>query len=403
LSEPSVINLSSVTPAAPTDTINVEFQADSNNPRNVSAYVTAATGSSLGIVKPDGTTITVDSHGVITSAGSTPTIPLVLVTPTSTSNALILEGSIGPPTFVQAEVAFYSPGPATTCAFTSPNTAGNLLLIFIWYQYTGLAPSSVTDSAGNTYTLLASYTSGNPIYCYVCTSCVAYTGNTVTITAGISTYTSIAIAEYAAAAVPSVLDTHAAGNTSPGSGGLQTFGSVTTTAVEEVIISFIGLGSFAASPTAGPAYTSRATGGSMNLADQNAATIGTYVVNWSASGWPAVGWMAVVIKRNTALGQRADLQINKSPAGTLLSAIDQFGRTVSAITSGVPVDSPQTGTTTFDPVSNTLWMYNGTNWVSVILTYGGDSVLVNGVGVEQGVSVSGTFIGTQVYINGTPV
>lgn len=48
---PSVINLNDTTPAAPSGKQNVKWQADTNNPRNVSAYPLGATTSLEGTVK----------------------------------------------------------------------------------------------------------------------------------------------------------------------------------------------------------------------------------------------------------------------------------------------------------------------------------------------------------------
>jgi hypothetical protein len=70
-----VINLNNETPAAPANAANVEWQADapSLDPtvvRNVSAFVPAATPSAIGLVKPDGVTIVVDSSGKLTATAS---------------------------------------------------------------------------------------------------------------------------------------------------------------------------------------------------------------------------------------------------------------------------------------------------------------------------------------------
>jgi hypothetical protein len=68
---PAIINLNDATPAAPTGFENVKWQGDASNPRNVSANVPIATGAIVGLVKPDGTTITVDGSGVLSaSAGA---------------------------------------------------------------------------------------------------------------------------------------------------------------------------------------------------------------------------------------------------------------------------------------------------------------------------------------------
>lgn len=67
---PSIINLNNATPAASSGNQNLDWQADSNNPRNVSVQVPIATDVQLGIVKPDGTIITV-AAGAITVPDAT--------------------------------------------------------------------------------------------------------------------------------------------------------------------------------------------------------------------------------------------------------------------------------------------------------------------------------------------
>jgi hypothetical protein len=69
--QPTIINLNDTTPAAPSGCENVKWQVDAGSPRNVSANLPIATGSIVGLVKPDGTTITVDGSGVLSaSAGA---------------------------------------------------------------------------------------------------------------------------------------------------------------------------------------------------------------------------------------------------------------------------------------------------------------------------------------------
>jgi hypothetical protein len=56
MSEASIINLNSTTPAAPADTATVKWQGDDNtNPRNVSAYVETATATQAGSIVVQGT------------------------------------------------------------------------------------------------------------------------------------------------------------------------------------------------------------------------------------------------------------------------------------------------------------------------------------------------------------
>jgi hypothetical protein len=83
-------NLSSVDPAAPTNGVNVVWQADapsadSSVTRNISGYVPAAGAAALGVVKPDGSTMQVDATGKLSATGSVPS--LEITSPTTASAA----------------------------------------------------------------------------------------------------------------------------------------------------------------------------------------------------------------------------------------------------------------------------------------------------------------------------
>ena len=82
-----IINLSNSTPAAPANSINGRWQKGASSGTDpatgfaifpVSANVPAATVSQLGVVKPDGTSITVATDGTISasSGGGTHSEPL---------------------------------------------------------------------------------------------------------------------------------------------------------------------------------------------------------------------------------------------------------------------------------------------------------------------------------------
>lgn len=67
------ILLNETVPAAPSGDQNVQFQSDNLTPQqSITAYPKTATTSLRGVVKPDGTTITIASDGTI-SAASAPT------------------------------------------------------------------------------------------------------------------------------------------------------------------------------------------------------------------------------------------------------------------------------------------------------------------------------------------
>lgn len=72
------ILLNSTTPAAPGGNQNVKPQSDGATPQqSISFYPQKATASLLGVVKPDGTTITVASDGTLSAAA--PVLPIASV------------------------------------------------------------------------------------------------------------------------------------------------------------------------------------------------------------------------------------------------------------------------------------------------------------------------------------
>lgn len=84
----STLNFSPTTPAAQDGYINVTPQNDGGAPTcNQSFEVPIATGSQLGVVQPDGTTITIDA-GVISAASSGGTFTQETVTFSGTSGTL---------------------------------------------------------------------------------------------------------------------------------------------------------------------------------------------------------------------------------------------------------------------------------------------------------------------------
>ena len=85
---PEPINLSNTTPAAPAGSRNLDWQADSNVPRNVSVSVPIADVGVAGIVEPDNSTITV-AAGVASTAGFTGTLAAAIAAGKNVKNGLI--------------------------------------------------------------------------------------------------------------------------------------------------------------------------------------------------------------------------------------------------------------------------------------------------------------------------
>ena len=112
----------------------------------------AATGVSAGNAN-----ITASSGGIVGSTGLTVTQPVV-TTPPPTSGAPLVQTNYQwlstyfaqvPPTSGGSSC---SPAPCIAQTFLNPNTAGNMIFVWVSWNTGSLALSSLSDSAGNTYT-----------------------------------------------------------------------------------------------------------------------------------------------------------------------------------------------------------------------------------------------------------
>ena len=135
----TTINLSSTTPAAPTGTVNAAFQNDGSG--DISANVPIATTSVLGLVRPDGTSITVSS-GVISSAG--------LTNPMTTAGDIIYGGTSGTPTRLAAGTPGYllqTNGASAPTWVAAPSGGGGGGMTLISTSVLGTTTASVTFSS----------------------------------------------------------------------------------------------------------------------------------------------------------------------------------------------------------------------------------------------------------------
>jgi hypothetical protein len=136
---------------------------------------------------------------------------------------------------------YYTPTRSTTSVpYPAPQTAGNLNVVVVsWWDTTGTV-SSVTDTSGNTYTLVAGPIRGTGLthYIYYAKNIASASagGNSVTVTLSASKQLSVGILEYTGLSTTSPLDqatSSTAYTASPNSG------SVTTTAAHELILGII--------------------------------------------------------------------------------------------------------------------------------------------------------------------
>ncbi|MGA9673360.1 MAG: IPT/TIG domain-containing protein [Terracidiphilus sp.] len=149
---------------------------------------------------------------------------------------------LNPPAFqgVQfVQVASATPQSTTASvpvAFSSPQTAGDLNVVIVGWNDTTAAVQSVTDSAGNTYTLALGPTKGTGLSesIYYAKNILASSANTVTVTFNQgATKPDVRILEYSGVATSNPLDvsTGASGNTY-----IADSGYVNTTAANELIV-----------------------------------------------------------------------------------------------------------------------------------------------------------------------
>lgn len=169
----------------------------------------------------------------------------------------------GPITFVQAKSAENSANAATAATGTFSSTTGNLIFVFGRTASGGAGTcgvsvtASASDTASNTYTVVAYKEPGDNVGCGVVLYAKNITGhasNVVTVTWNASaTYTAISIQEWSGLSTTSPLDTSAVGNS--GSGTTVTSGTFSTATANEVIIAGAVCNSFSAGFTPDTGYT----------------------------------------------------------------------------------------------------------------------------------------------------
>jgi hypothetical protein len=182
-----------------------------------------------------------------------------------------------PPSFVQVAAAT----PQTTiqavpAAFPAAQTAGNLNIVVVGWSDTAATVLSVTDSAGNVYTLAIGPTTGTGLSQSIYFAANIKGGsNTVTVTFNQAAKTpDIRILEYAGVAGEGALDQTAGAS---GKSATSQCGPVTTTAANELIFAANTVAT--GTKAAGPGYTSRiitAAPGQDIAEDQMGSSIGSF-------------------------------------------------------------------------------------------------------------------------------
>lgn len=219
-------------------------------------------------------------------------------------------------------------------AYTTNNTAGNLLVLAVGWSPTATAISTVTDSAGNTWTQVSTNSpvdvSGGTFgfAVYYALNCAAG-ANTVTVTWGSAvTNKALACAEYSGIATASAFDVsvgQAQASVGTGTDAVTTGTSASaTTQANDLIVAFQLHRTVGNGMNAGTNYTLRGGGALASdgsfydvfLEDRNLATAttfaGTFTQNVDASG---NGTIAAAFKEAAVGGSPTDARILIRPVG----------------------------------------------------------------------------------------
>jgi hypothetical protein len=403
------IYLNSTTPAAPTGNQNVKPQTDGATPeQSISFYPQQATSDLLGVVKPDGISITVDDTGTISST-STLSAPVLLITPTTETEGLIIRGSntiaagwVQGTSYV-LPIAGDSGGDLTeTIAFSSPVTAGNAIVVIVSGADGETDDLTITDSLSNTYTQIALC---NQVTVFIALN-ISGGANTVSVYGNPLTAGCVLIAEYAGLVMSSAFDTDntlyydSYSEVTPSSPNL----SMTTSSSDLILTIFA---SDAVCTPGAAEYTTRLTAsnsaddsGTLCLADTVGAA-GSYSAAWTSTSFSDM-WSALLIglKGSPSSTQVAPLAVFEDASGDTLSEVNARGQIVLPSTSGLPTNSPLAGALAYDSTTQSPVIYNGSAWVSISSGGGGGSGSGGGALVllqEQTASNSATLDFTSWY------
>jgi hypothetical protein len=244
-----------------------------------------------------------------TTSNSGETFDVVVTNPagTATSSAVSLTvnpGTTPPPSaiaFVQGAYATpQSDVTSVAATFTSAQSSGGLNLVFVGWNDTTFAVSSVADTMGNTYSLASGPTqlSGETTQAVYYATNIATAGagaNTVTVTFnGGAAYPDLRILEYSGASEATPID----GNGSGTGTSATASASVTTANANDVVVAgdYVQTGSL----TPGTGFTSRILTDPDNdlVEDESVSTAGTYTATapLSSTGW----WVMNVVGLTSA-------------------------------------------------------------------------------------------------------
>jgi glucose/arabinose dehydrogenase len=185
------------------------------------------------------------------------------------------------PTFVQSRANEVTSGSTNSLAFSSPNTAGNLIVVYVLWGNTGAV--SLSDSRGNSYASAAGRTtwgsnwSAQVFYA----KNVAAGANTVTaaFATAINSFGAIHIHEYSGI---DKLDPVDVARSATGTSSAMSSGPAATTNATDLL--FAAAGSARSVKKGDSAYTTRSTAFGDRTQDRNVSTVGSYDATATQNG-----------------------------------------------------------------------------------------------------------------------
>lgn len=335
--------LNQTVPAVPSGNQAIVFQSDGATPEQSSTgYPQIATDTLLGVVKPDGTSITIDGTGTI-----------------SADLGEIFGGGGSTPAFVQGATNWVTSSLTISKAFVADNVAGSCLIVdvVIVEGFGGADTYDLSDSQGNTYTAVIDQEQNNiRAITYVALDCAAG-ANTVTLTCvsgSINPNLLLALHEYSNVVTASALDATGFAQAAT-STGLPITPSLVTTVAGDLLHLFSACEDTATLTNSG-GWTSResylAAGGTGSITvitnDEIAGAPGTVsnTVNATYSGSPVYfsAYLIALMSAVTAAGVVTSLNgltgavVIDAGAGIALTTV---GNTITlGATGAVPVVIP---------------------------------------------------------------
>jgi uncharacterized protein (TIGR03437 family) len=320
---PSAVSTCAVTLTAPTSGSSVTL-ASSNASLAVPASVTVAAGATSAA-------FSATASATFTS-NQTATVVAALG---SSSQTVIINGANTTPVFIQEEDNRVTSGQTSSATFSSPTTAGNLIVVYLIWDSTGTA--SVSDSLGNTYAAAVAPTQwSNSQYSVQTFYAINLIGGpdavTATFATAVNSFGIIYAHEYSGVAQTTPIDVTAA---AAGVSGSLNSGSATTTNNTDLLFAGGVSANVVTSPGAG--YTARSTSDGNITEDQIVSATGSY--NATASNSSGAWAMQMVAFKAAVSGPVLVSGVTCSPTSLGQSTVSACAVTLTqtASTGGLSV------------------------------------------------------------------